>query len=71
MDAQTLKTIKQLKAHRGELTRQQIQTLKGQALAGDADGAMRGLQKILERKAHHGTETRQGAGRRTGQQPQN
>lgn len=71
MDALTLQTIKQLKAHRGELTRQQIQTLKGQALAGNAAGAMRGLQKILERKAHHGTETRQDAGRRTGQQPQN
>lgn len=62
MDALTLQTIKQLKAHRGELSRQQILTLRGQALAGDADGAMRGLQKILERKAHHGTDTRQSSG---------
>lgn len=55
MDALTLQTIKQLKAHQGELTRQQIRTLKGQALAGDAAGAMKGLQKILERKARNAT----------------
>ena len=29
------------------LTRQQYKTIKGQILAGDADGAMRGLAKIL------------------------
>lgn len=30
-----------------QLTRQQYKTIKGQILAGDADGAMRGLKKIL------------------------
>ena len=57
MDEITLRTIKQLKAHQGELTRQQIRTLKGQALAGNAAGALKGLQKLLERKARHGAET--------------
>lgn len=37
----------QLKAARGKLTKQQYRTLKGQIIAGDSDGAMRGLQKIL------------------------
>jgi len=35
--------------YRGELTRQQIRTLRGQALAGDVKGARKGLVKILER----------------------
>lgn len=30
-----------------QLTRQQFLTLRGQILAGDDEGAMRGLQKIL------------------------
>ena len=32
------------------LTRQQIKTLRGQVLAGDVDGAIKGLQRLLERK---------------------
>ncbi len=36
-----------LKSARGKLTKQQYRTLKGQIIAGDSDGAMRGLQKIL------------------------
>lgn len=39
-----------LKANRNHLTRQQIRTLKGQALAGDPTAAVRGLRKLLERK---------------------
>ena len=31
------------------LTRQQYRTLRGQVLAGDGDGALRGLRKILRR----------------------
>lgn len=38
-----------LKAARGKLAKQQYLTLKGQIIAGDSNGAMRGLQKILER----------------------
>lgn len=33
------------------LSRQQYRTLKGQVLAGDADGAMKGLRRILRRRA--------------------
>ena len=36
-----------LNGFRDKLTKQQYRTLKGQILAGDSDGAMRGLQKIL------------------------
>lgn len=32
------------------LTRQQIKTLRGQALAGDIDGAIKGLERIMGRK---------------------
>jgi hypothetical protein len=37
----------QIKAARPHLTFQQYKTLRGQVLAGDADGALRGLRKIL------------------------
>lgn len=43
------KAIIQLKACRGKLTHQQYKTMRGQVLAGDDEGAMRGLQKILNR----------------------
>jgi hypothetical protein len=33
--------------HKRRLSRQQYKTLKGQILAGDPDGALRGLQRIL------------------------
>lgn len=36
-----------LKACRDRLTKQQYRTLKGQILAGDSDGAMKGLRKLL------------------------
>lgn len=39
-----------LKASRSKLTKQQYRTLKGQILAGDPDGAMKGLTKLLGRK---------------------
>ena len=32
------------------LTRQQYKTLKGQILAGDAEGAMRGLARLTDKK---------------------
>lgn len=37
-----------LKGARDRLTWQQYKTLRGQVLAGDPDGAMRGLRKILQ-----------------------
>lgn len=33
------------------LTQQQYKTLRGQVLAGDPDGAMKGLRNILQRRA--------------------
>lgn len=36
-----------LKGTRKHLTAQQYKTLRGQVLAGDSEGAMRGLRKIL------------------------
>lgn len=41
----------QLKACRDQLTAQQYRTLRGQVLAGDGDGALKGLRKILTREA--------------------
>lgn len=37
-----------ISAHRGELTRQQLLTLRGQVLSGDIKGAMRGLARIIQ-----------------------
>ena len=37
--------------HAGEITRQQLLTLRGQVMAGDADGAYKGLARILREKA--------------------
>lgn len=44
-----------LKAYRGKLTPQQYKTLRGQILAGDAQGAKRGLMKILRGTRNEGT----------------
>ena len=41
----------QLKACRDRLTAQQYRTLRGQVLAGDGDGALKGLRRILTREA--------------------
>lgn len=41
--------LKQIDAARHRLTKQQQKTLRGQVLAGDSAGAMRGLQRILNR----------------------
>ncbi|MDL2206250.1 hypothetical protein LJC33_04985 [Eubacteriales bacterium OttesenSCG-928-N13] len=44
-----LKRLKHHHAH-SRLTRQQLLTLRGQALAGDLTGAEKGLERILRRK---------------------
>lgn len=41
--------INELRQYKGVLSRQQIQTLRGQALAGDVDGARKGLERLLRR----------------------
>ena len=38
-----------LKTVRRRLPRQTVLTLRGQALAGDVDGAVRGLEKLLRK----------------------
>lgn len=40
-----------LKACRDRLTKQQYKTLKGQILAGDGEGAMKGLRRLLQRRS--------------------
>ena len=41
------KAIIQIKACRNRLTPQQYRTIRGQVLAGDSTGALKGLRKIL------------------------
>ncbi|PPK44979.1 Uncharacterised protein [Clostridium putrefaciens] len=41
--------MKQLNQNKNVLTKQQYKTLKGQVVAGDVDGANKGLIKILQR----------------------
>ena len=43
------KALLLIKSYGKHLTRQQYKTLRGQVLAGDANGAMKGLQKVLHR----------------------
>lgn len=48
MNRINFKALAHLKEHRGRLTKQQFATLRGQIFAGNADGAMKGLRKILK-----------------------
>ena len=43
--------IRSLKPYRGKLPVQTIRTLRGQALAGDVEGARRGLARLLHSTA--------------------
>lgn len=43
--------LRHLKAYRSKLPRQAVLTLRGQALSGDVEGAIRGLAQILKNKA--------------------
>lgn len=40
-----------LRNTKNRLTKQQYKTLRGQVLAGDPDGALKGLRNILKRRA--------------------
>lgn len=48
-DEHTQTFLKILGRYRNALTRQQLKTLRGQALGGDPQGAMKGLRKLLAR----------------------
>ena len=43
------RAVKIIEKNKHRLTYQQYKTLRGQCLAGDAEGAMRGFYKILQR----------------------
>lgn len=45
-----MNVFKVLKKHKYQLTKQQYLTLKGQVKAGDEIGAIKGLNKLLNRK---------------------
>lgn len=45
-----------LRANKRHLTRQQFKTLRGQILAGDPDGALRGLEKLLQQRRERSRE---------------
>ena len=42
--------LMQIKACKDRLTQQQFKTLRGQVLAGDPDGALKGLKRILRKE---------------------
>ena len=44
------KFIKDSESYKCSIPKQTYKTIRGQALAGDLDGAHRGLQKVLERE---------------------
>lgn len=50
-----IQALRYIERARPALTPQQFRTIKGQILAGDSDGAMRGLERVLrEKRARHG-----------------
>ncbi|WP_165000864.1 hypothetical protein [Xylanivirga thermophila] len=51
MNRETIEFIKLLKDYRGILPRQTIKTLRGQVLAGDIEGAKKGLKKEVSKLA--------------------
>lgn len=42
--------LMQVKACKDRLTAQQYRTIRGQVLAGDPDGALKGLRRLLSQK---------------------
>lgn len=43
-------TIKFLDKNKDKLTRQQYKTLRGQVLAGDSDGAIKGFYRLMRKR---------------------
>lgn len=46
----TARFLKDLKQYRDVLSRQTLKTLRGQALSGDMEGAIKGLSTVLRRR---------------------
>jgi len=42
--------LKEIERNQSKISKQQYKTLRGQCLAGDVEGALKGLEKILQRK---------------------
>lgn len=60
MDTEKMQSaLSYLKKKKPELTVQQYSTIKGQILAGDVDGAIRGIDRVVERnrrgRGYHAT----------------
>ena len=51
MDMDISAALKEIRKNKHLLTTQQMRTLKGQVISGDIDGAMRGLDKLMNRIA--------------------
>ena len=49
-DTRIIAVLRIIRAHCESLTRQQIKTLRGQAISGNVDGAMKGLKRLIARK---------------------
>lgn len=49
MDTEIKRFFETLEKYRRLLTRQEVKTLRGQALSGDLDGAKRGFAKLISR----------------------
>ena len=45
-----MNVFKILKIHKNQLTKQQYKTLKGQVRAGDTEGAIKGLNKLIKKQ---------------------
>lgn len=52
MQPSDIKALIQIKACRDRLTRQQFKTLQGQVFAGDSEGALKGLRRLLLRQSN-------------------
>lgn len=50
IEKETSYFCKNLKLYSNQLTRQQLKTLKGQALSGNLDAAKKGLHTLLNKK---------------------
>ena len=48
MDRDIKTFVTELKKYRGKIPKQTIKTLRGQALSGNLEGAIKGLKKITE-----------------------
>lgn len=56
MERYDFKAMIQIRACKDKLTRQQYKTLRGQVLAGNGDGALKGLRRILQEREGMGKE---------------